>query len=299
MLSYGAGKIFQRQFGDPDLYKLLQPHGEASLMDMLWTFMGASRGYRIFTGCVELLAGIFLFIPRMATLGALIGIAALTNIFALNIFYGVWVKLYSFHLLLMCVVLVLPQTPRLLNFFVLKRTAEPEREALLFNRKRLNAGALAVQLCLCVFLVWYNLAQARAFEKQQLADRPPFYGIWAVDEFSYQGNAVPPLLTDSTRWQRVIFEYPEGIGIQFMSGSWHGYWLQRDMEKKTFRIEKNGKPPREFAFEFTFSSSDPQSLTLDGKDAANLIHVKLHRVNEKKFALMDQKIRWINQDANN
>lgn len=295
LLSYGAGKIFQRQFADPDLYKLLQPHGEAPLMDLLWTFMGASRGYRIFTGCVELLAGILLFIPQTATIGALIGIAALTNVFVLNIFYGVWVKLYSFHLLLMCAVLVLPQTRRLLNFFVLNRTAEPERRTPLFSGNRANRGALAMQICLCGVLVCYNLAQARALERQQLAARPPFYGIWMVDEFSYAGNVVPPLLTDNTRWQRVIFEYPKGVGIQSMSGSWHGYRLERDMEKKTLRMEKNGEPPREFAFEFTFSSTDPQSLALDGRDAGNAIHVTLHRVDEKRFALMDQKIHWINE----
>ncbi len=94
------------------------------------------------------------------------------------------------------------------------RTAEPESETPLFSRNRLNAGALAVQLFLCAFLVCYNLYQAFDFEKQQLAGRPPFYGIWVVDEFTYAGNVVPPLLRDKTRWQRVIFHYPKGVCIQ-------------------------------------------------------------------------------------
>ncbi|MGB2628013.1 MAG: hypothetical protein WAK20_14590 [Candidatus Acidiferrum sp.] len=64
-------------------------------------------------------------------------------------------------------------------------------------------------------------------------------------------------------------------------------------------MEKNGDPPREFAFEFTFSSTDPQSLALGGRDAGNPIHVTLHRVDEKRFALMDQKIHWINEGKNN
>jgi uncharacterized membrane protein YphA (DoxX/SURF4 family) len=293
MISYGAGKIFQRQFVDPDLYKLLQPHGKSSLMDLLWTFMGASGGYRVFTGCIELLCGIFLFIPRLATLGALIGAAALANIFALNVFYGVWVKLYSFHLFFMCIFLLLPQTQQFLNFLVLNRTAEPAPETPLFNRKRLNTGALVLQLLLAVFLVSHELYQSHDVEKQKFASRPPFYGIWMVDEFTLAGKIAPPLLTDTTRWQRVIFEYPNGVGVQSMSGSWTGYRLRRDMEKKTFAME-NRDATKKFAF--TFVSPEAQSLALEGTDGTNPISVSLHRVDEKQFTLLDQKIHWISED---
>jgi hypothetical protein len=37
---------------------------------------------------------------------------------------------------------------------------------------------------------------------------PPLYGIWDVDEFLIDGQVRPPLLTDTGRWRRVIFERP-------------------------------------------------------------------------------------------
>jgi len=107
MLMYGAAKIFLQHFPPPNLYKLLEPLGNYSQMSLLWTFMGASRGYSVFAGCLQMLAGILLFIPRLTTLGALVAIAVFTNIFALNLGYDLPVKLYSLHIILVCFFLVL------------------------------------------------------------------------------------------------------------------------------------------------------------------------------------------------
>jgi hypothetical protein len=43
---------------------------------VLWASIAASRSYEVFTGCVELLGGILLFIPATAPLGAIISLAA-------------------------------------------------------------------------------------------------------------------------------------------------------------------------------------------------------------------------------
>jgi hypothetical protein len=297
MFNYGAAKIFQQQFGPPDLYKLLEPHGESSPMGLLWTFMGVSRGYCILTGSVEILSGLLLLIPRCSTLGALLGIIAMANVFALNVFYDVPVKLYSLHLLLMCIFLVLPQTRRFLNFFVLNRNAEPSTEPALFKQRRFSMAALAVQLLLGLFLLGSYLYQSYAFEIENVsaASHPPFYGIWVVDEFSLAGKALQPVLTDDKRWNRVVIRFPKGIGIQSMDGTWTGYWLLRDMEKKTFAMQKPGDPKPKF--QFNFSSPDSSSLILDGSDGATPIHMKLHRLDEHKFALLSSGFRWVHEDA--
>jgi len=297
MLSYGAAKIFQQQFAQLDLYELLNTYSQTSPTRLLWNFMGASRGYCIFTGCVEMFAGILLFVPRLTTLGGFIGLAALSNVFALNIFYDVPVKLFSLHLLLMCIFLLLPDARRLIDFFLLNRSVQPSASTALFNNRRLNAGALVVQLLLGAFLFCSKLYQTHEFEKQNwnVASRPPFFGIWMVDEFALGGKALPPSLTDEIRWQRVVFQFPQGVGIQSMNGAWTGYRLRRDMEKKTFNLEKPNDPKKNFAF--TFSSPDPQSLILEGSDGENRIRVSLRRVDEKQFALLSGGPHWIHEDS--
>jgi uncharacterized membrane protein YphA (DoxX/SURF4 family) len=297
ILMYGAAKIFRMHFPQPNLYKLLEPLGDYSPMSLLWTFTGASRGYSIFAGCVQMFCGILLFVPRLTTLGALVGLAVFSNIFALNLGYELPVKLYCLHILLVCFFLVLPDVRRLVNFFLFNRGVAPSPETALFNHKRLNAGALVAQLALGGFLVCSYFYRAHDYEKRNfaVASRPPFYGIWTVDEFKLGGKVLPPLLTDQTRWQRVVFQFPKEIGIQSMNGAWAAHWLRRDMAKKTLTVEKPNDPEKEL--EFTFSNPDSQSLTLEGSEGGNQIRVKLHRVDEKQFALLSGGFHWINEDA--
>jgi uncharacterized membrane protein YphA (DoxX/SURF4 family) len=295
MLSYGAAKIFQQQFLDPNWYQLLGPFGKNSPNGLLWMFMGSSHGYRYFTGCVELAGGILLFVPRLRTLGALIGVVAFTNVFALNISYNAPVKISSLHLLLMSIFLLLPDARRLVAVVLLNRSTIPQDSPALFRQHRRNTVALALQVLLGLFLASSYLYQARDYEKQNVAYKPPFYGIWIVEEFTFDGKVLPPLLTDDVRWQRMIFQFPKGVGIQGMSGSWTGYWLRRDMEKKTFALEKPGDAKRKF--QFSFLSSDPRMLVLDGTDGEHSIGVKLHRVDEKEFALLSDHFQWIHEDS--
>jgi len=297
ILMYGAAKIFRMHFPEPNLYKLLEPLGDYSRMSLLWTFTGASRGYSIFAGCVQMFGGILLFVPRLTTLGALVGLVVFSNIFVFNLGYDLPVKLYTFHILLVCFFLVLPDVRRLVNFFLLNRSVAPSTETTLFNHRRLNAGAFVAQLTLGGFLVCSYLYRTHDYEKRNfgMASRPPFYGIWIVDEFMLDGKVRPPLLTDATRWQRVVFQFPKKVGIQTMNGSWMGYWLRGDMAKTTFAMEKPSDPKKEF--EFTFSNPDSRSLTLEGNDGGNEIRVKLHRVDEKQFALLGKGYHWISEDA--
>ena len=297
ILMYGAAKIFRMHFPPPNLYKLLEPLGDYSPMSLLWTFTGASRGYSIFAGGVQMLGGILLFVPRLTTLGALVGLVVFSNIFALNLGYDLPVKVYCLHLLLVCLFLLLPDALRLVNFFLLNRSVAPSPETGLFHHKRQNAVALVAQLTLGGFLVCSCLYRAHDFEKQNFgrASRLPFYGIWTVDEFLLGGKALPQLLTNDLRWQRVVFQFPEKVGIQSMDSSWTVYWLHQDMAKKTIAMEKPNDPKKEF--EFTFLNPDSRSLTLEGSDGRNEIRVKLHRVDEKQFALLSGDFHWIHEDA--
>jgi hypothetical protein len=297
MFMYGAAKIYLMHFPQPNLYKLLEPLGDYSPMGLLWTFMGVSRSYTLFAGCLQMLVGVLLFVPRLTTLGALIGLAVFSNIFVLNFGYDLPVKLYSFHVLIMCIFLALPDARRLVNFFLLNRSVAPSPEIAFFHHKRLNTALTVAQLALGGILACSYLSRAHDFEKRHfgMASRPSFYGIWTVDEFMLAGKVLPPLWTDATRWQRVVFQFPQKVGIQSMSGLWMGYRLRSEMSRNTLAMEKPDDPRK--AFEFTVSTPDSRSLILEGSDGGDEIRVKLHRVDEKQFALLGRGVHWIDEDA--
>ena len=59
LFGYGFVKVFPMQFAPPSSFRLAQQLGDMSPMGLLWTFMGFSTPYQIFTGSVEVLAPCF------------------------------------------------------------------------------------------------------------------------------------------------------------------------------------------------------------------------------------------------
>ena len=153
LLSYGMSKVIKLQFPFPSQDRLLEPFGQASPMGLLWTFMGVSTPYTVFSGAMEVLGGVLLFFRRTATLGALVTVAVMTNVFMLNMCYDVPVKLFSLHLLLMAVFLLVPDLGRLANVLVLNRPAEPRSLAPPWSARWARIAGLA----LCVLYLGYLL----------------------------------------------------------------------------------------------------------------------------------------------
>src|SRR4029453_16000102 len=75
MFYYGMAKVIPTQFPAPSLVTLVEPIGNLSRTDMLWTAIGSSVGYQMFTGWAEVVAGCLLILPQTARLGATIALA--------------------------------------------------------------------------------------------------------------------------------------------------------------------------------------------------------------------------------
>ena len=295
MIGYGAFKIIPLQMPAPFLTRLIEPYGESSPMGLLWTFIGASKGFEIFTGCAEMLGGVLLILPRTTLLGALVCLADTTLIFILNMCYDVPVKLYSFHLLMMSVFLVSPDLRRLANLFVFNRRVEPVELPQFFRRKWLNRSVLALQILFGLYLIGSSFYQSyqQMNLRGGLAPKPPLHGIWLVDEFSVDGQVRPPLLTDAARWQRVIFQFPGALTIQPMSGPNQVFLLELNQEGKTLSLGKRNDP--EWKALFSFEELDQGLLTLEGELDGHKTYAKLVRFDESKFLLNNRGFHWIQE----
>ena len=94
-------------------------------MGVLWSFMGFSNVYQIFTGIGEALGSLLIVFRRTTTLGALLLCGVLANVALLNYTFDVPVKLFSTNLLLMAVFLAAPDAKRLFDVLVRNRPAAP------------------------------------------------------------------------------------------------------------------------------------------------------------------------------
>jgi hypothetical protein len=289
MVSYGVVKVIQLQFPQPWLERLVQPFGTASPMGILWTFMGVSRAYNLLTGAAETLAGVLLTTRRTTLFGALLAIVVMGNIVALNFCYDVPVKLYSSELLLMAILIALPDARRLIDFFMRSRQ-EP-----LFQRRWLEKASLVTRTLLVAAFLIYSFKDANDARKiyGDLAPRSPLRGIWNVDELTDGGTARPPLLTDTTRWRRVVFDHPLYSSILLMSDVRERYTIVLDEKKKSVTWTGRDDPKRKFTL--TYARTDPNTLVLDGPVAGRTIHAVCHKMGAAGNLLLTRGFHWVNE----
>ncbi|HEY7402556.1 MAG TPA: hypothetical protein VIB39_03470 [Candidatus Angelobacter sp.] len=293
LIGYGALKVIKVQFPDLFLWRLLSPYGDSSPGGLLWSFMGYSKLYNVFTGSVEMLGGILLFVPRLATLGALLSIGAMANVFMLNLSYDVSVKLYSLNLLLMGVYLMAPEAQRMLNVFVLNRTAAPVPHAPLFHRKWLNAGMVALQIVLLLAVGSSELYQGyqRYTQSGDGAPPPPLFGVYDVDEFIVNGQPRPPVFNDATRWHRITFERYNLMAVFAGSEPVKRYKTKIDLPKHDLELRPIVSGNWKAAFHFDEPS--PGLLTLRGEMDGQQIEARLRRLELKSFPLYANGFHWI------
>jgi hypothetical protein len=294
MVSYGSYKIFPSQMPAPSLDRLLQPIGDASPMGLLWTFIGASRSYELFSGASEMLGGLLLLGRRTTLLGALVSIGVLSNVVMLNFSYDVPVKIFSSHLLLMAIFLVLPDARRLAGLFLFNRAVPAADIRPLFRRVWLNRVALACRTLLVLGIAVFTLFQSYRFT---LGERAPnssqFYGIWNVEEFIVDGQVRPPLITDEDRWERVIFAFPGTVSIQLMDQHRLRYRLHLNPQQSLLELTKLGEPDWKAAL--TYEQIGPGRLALEGTLDGKKIRAGLRLAKSQKFLLVDRGFHWINE----
>jgi uncharacterized membrane protein YphA (DoxX/SURF4 family) len=295
LLSYGIDKILPMQMPFPYLTRLLEPFRDFSPMAVLWSSVGASPAYEIFAGCVEMLGGILLIFPRTTMLGALVSLAAMTQVFMLNMTHDVPVKLFSFHLILMSLFLLAPEFHRLADFFFRNRTVEPSTQPQLFNTRRANRIALAAQIVWGVWLLGMNAYSGWSDWHTYGGARPKsaLYGIWNVDELSIDGQVRSPVLIDYDRWRRAIFDFPDEMAFQRMDDSFVHYGASINPNDKTIGLTKGSD--KNWKASFTFQRAAEDQLILDGNMDSHKIHMQLHLVDRSKFLLINRGFHWIQE----
>lgn len=293
MLVYGSVKAVPLQMHYPFLFTQTEPFGNLSPMGVLWASIGASPAYETFAGCAELAAGFLLMFPRTVTLGALVCLADLTQIFMLNMTYDVPVKQFSFHLILISLLILAPDFRRLANLFVLNRPAEPRPRLPLFSSPRAQRIAATCIAFLWLWMIGNNVYGAWDGWRQygSGAPKPPLYGIWNIEDYTVDGKPHPLLATDTQQWRRIIFDFPEAAQVQRMDESRTGYGAKVDVHANT--LEMTDGKDKNWKASFAMSRQAPDRLTLNGAINGQKTTIQLRLLDHSKFQLNSRGFHWI------
>jgi hypothetical protein len=308
MLRFGIDKVIPLQFVPPNLGDLVTPIGMFNLRDLYWRLTGASPGYEIFMGCTELLAGILLFFKRTEILGALVTTGVLTNVVAVNFGYDVGVKLFSSHLLVMAIFLLVPHLRTLTDFFVFQRPARiPCTDPFQSKPRFVRIGAMCAKVLLVGLFVinttktdWKNYRRWQSF-----ATDTPVYGIYRVEGFIRNGREVLPLTTYPTRWSKVVLQTPTGVVAQLMDETGVLYRAKYEVGSHTLALRaqltyRNGRwrstdEPKSGSF--SYYQPDKDHLVFDGTLSGEPLVIRLSRINHAEFPLVQDRFSWIHDPS--
>lgn len=295
LLIYGFRKVIPLQFPAPTIARLTETYGDSSRMGLLWTFMGASPAYTIFTGVGEVLGGTLLLFRRTRLLGAVISAFVLTHVFVLNIFYDVPVKLFSFHLLFMSLFLIAPDAQRLANLFLLNKPITPEIpvEPLADTRLRTLRIIAKSGLIYLIFFqpLYYDMAQKRELEGKAAAiERDDVIGEFEVSYFILNNDTLPALETEMQRWKTVRLggnsmqiTYMDGMSIPWLCSIRNG-------SKKIKVLSKDLSTSGEFRFE-----KEGEWLSLHGTLNQDSLHIVSRYTSANAF-LLYREFHWISEE---
>jgi hypothetical protein len=263
-------------------------------MRLLWTFMGFSESYTMFAGASEALAGILLVFRRTRTLGALVAAGVMFNVFMLNMSYDVPVKLFSFQLMLIGIYIAAQDYRRLLNFFVLNKTAEAVPIKPFFKQKQGNIILLVAQVILVGFFIISQTISANKNKKLYGPDREKsaLYGVYNVQTFVQNGDTLPPLLTDEKRWRRLLFDYANFSTVMYMKDKSMRYSTEIDTSEQTILMYamQDTLNKHEMYYEKTGTH-----LHLSGVLYKDTLEIDLEYYDLNNFGLLNRGFNWVNE----
>ncbi|MEO1258802.1 MAG: hypothetical protein AAFZ15_08385 [Bacteroidota bacterium] len=295
MIIYGLAKLFYLQFQPPSHARLVQAYGDSSPMGILWTFMGQSKGYTIFAGAGELISGLLLISRRTTTLGALVAAGVMANVMAMNFFYDVPVKILSSHLVLLSLFLLALDGKRLLNLFFFNKNAEPKIYPPYFENIKLEKIKITIKWLLVIVGLGYTVNGTLESSKiyGPAAPKPALHGLYEVETFERNGDTIPPLITDETRWKRFIVDWKDRAEIHAMTGQKQYYSFEKDSVDSFIKVTHH----RDTAMNDTLYFFEPDSaqFVLEGIFKGDTLKVSFLKKKKEDFLLRNRHFRWINE----
>jgi uncharacterized membrane protein YphA (DoxX/SURF4 family) len=287
LLGYGFAKVYPGQFGlAPGLAELNETYGQSSPMHLLWFFMGFSRPYAIFGGLMEVIPGVLLLFERTETIGALGAAAVMLNVAVMNYCYDVPVKLYSTHLFLMSLFLLLPDFRPMWEFFLRRRPAALAGVWVPRTERRSLRIASRVALGLVIFLcVWVDVLGGY-LGRNTPQPHAPLYGVWSVDSVTGWPDANLP--------QRIMLDAPQYAQVKTEDGKQRWYRVQYDAAQHSLRFVSLNK-----GAQLRWETPGAGKAELRGEWMGVPVTLNMHRSDPETYLLTSRGFHWVQEQPFN
>lgn len=287
MLIYGFVKVFEAQFRYPDFYTLEKTYGESSPMGIVWRLMGLSRPYSIFGGLGEVIGGLLLFFRRTKALGALVVIAVMTNVVMLNFSFDIPVKLFSSYLLLLAFFVLSPDVSAIYRFFILHKPSSLNRQSIVLSKKWHRITHMVGKTFVILFILFVTLNGHSWTRKPD----HPLRGLYEVKSFVLENDTLPPLTTDTVRWNKLMIEN-DFAEVRLMNRNTESFMSKIDEKAKIIALKSYQDSTLVHTFHYTLQKD---SLSIHGVWKGKALKAGFKRKQISDYNLTSRGFHWINE----
>lgn len=294
LINYGLIKIIKLQFPSPNFHRLTQNYGDSSPMGLAWTFLGYSKGYNLLMGIIEV-SSVFLLFRRTMTFGAIITLMSTANVMAVNYFYDVPVKITSTALFLMTLFLLLQHCKQLFTFFFTNESVSLSiLKAPEIKYKWLRITKVVGKLLLLGYVLMYGFVETLQSSKEygDNAPKPTLYGLYIVDMYTINNDTIPPLITDSIRWQQLEIIWEGYATVRSMTNKQTRYTTKIDTVARKIDLIARDSMKK---YSFTYAYQQPDKFILRGTTQKDSLSIIMRNKKIDEFLLMNRGFHWINE----
>lgn len=212
IIGFGFTKLLPTQLPYPSLGILNTNFGDLTLQKIYWLSIGISPWYEVFTGVVEVAAGVLLFFRKTTFWGSVLLFGALADIVYVNFAYDGGVHVYSSYFVLFAGFLLIDYIPNIYNLlireqFTIPRIIYPDFSKAWQRYTRIGLKTLAIFLFLPVLLYLQVINFLYdPYKQPAIKGLPALRGNYNITEFRLNNEIIPFSPLDTVRWQQATFE---------------------------------------------------------------------------------------------
>ncbi|HEY0676685.1 MAG TPA: hypothetical protein VGD17_00310 [Chitinophagaceae bacterium] len=303
LFSYGIIKLFGLQMGFPTPSQLATPLGDFLPMRFSWLFIGYSNPYQFFSGLMEVVAGLLLLYRRTVTLGVMVATGVFINVAVLNLSYDIPVKIYSLQMVLACFFLLANEMERILCFFFYNK---PASSCTIYDytypKKWMRVTRVILKIAFIIIAVGMVIYESITWKKEmenQYTGMAFKAGMYDVTTYVVNGDTIPALMSDTLRWQNMIFDNARSGSIATRENAFRKLYgrsyfsYKADTVKRTFDILTRRTDSIPFAA-LQYRFTDDQTILFWGKRQNDSFTFVLKR-NPHNFQLAEKQFHWLSE----
>jgi hypothetical protein len=255
-------------------------YGEMSPMGLAWRFFGYSDTYKIFMGVSEILAGFLLLFRRTVVLGALVSIAVCTNIVLVNFSFDVPVKLFSSHLLVFSILVLLPSLKAIFDFFLLQKNTSLGTLTPYFPKRK-------YQIIWLIFNIYYIgvIPITRMFGHYQGQKFRVHQNEWDGIYSGFEAD-------ESRAWERLLVE---GNYLVLITENGNREWISINEVLPEGKISLKNSGNEEKLNELSIKELSEKEYELELRIGNKKTKVSGKRKQISEYPLVQRGFHWINE----